>query len=185
MPQHRSCLCCTIAASHQSNTRSIIKSTSSSIRVLGARRPSRNKETRHLGARRPTQARSTLLTLALGGTSAIQAHRGSAAWEHVGNPSTEMMMKTEFASNDEPRCSQEQSSPTIIIMFPTTNIAPKREGRVGQKEDRARSKPKSDGHHYHNHRHHLLSKTCPVHSPPAASPWQPNGYQVSLQEGRQ
>ncbi len=44
-----------------------------------------------------------------------------------------MMMKTEFASNDEPRCSQEQSSPTIIITFPTTNIAPKREGRVGLK----------------------------------------------------
>ena len=113
MPQHRSCLCCTIAASHQSNTRSITKSSSSSsIRVLGARRPSRNRETRHLGARRPTQVKSTLLTLALGGTSAIQAHRGSAAWEHVGNPSTEMMMKTEFASSDEPRCSQEQSSPT-------------------------------------------------------------------------
>ena len=65
-----------------------------------------------LGGTSATQVRSALLTLAQGGTSAIQAHRGSAAWEHVGNPSTEMMMKTEFASSDEPRCSQEQSSPT-------------------------------------------------------------------------
>ena len=92
LPQRRSCLSCTVIGKSSTSHSVIIRSSSSSIRVLGARRPTRNRETRHLGARRPTQVKSTLLTLALGGTSAIQAHRGSAAWEHVGNPSAEMMI---------------------------------------------------------------------------------------------
>ena len=72
--------------------RSKLFKTQSSLDILGARRPTKHRETHLLGARRPTQAQSTLFkTLSLGRTSANQAHRGSVSWEHVGNPSTERL----------------------------------------------------------------------------------------------